>query len=59
MFRTQIIMDALKDALMELEEIEAQYDEYSAGAVAKRLERAIEVLNEDIRRNDAVRGDRI
>ncbi len=48
----QIILDALKDAREELEEIEAQYGEYSAGAVAKRLERAIEVLNEDIRRGD-------
>lgn len=38
------IRDALKDALRELEELESEYDWYSAGALGERLEAALSAL---------------
>ena len=42
------ILDALKDALRELEALEEEYEWYSAGAVAEKIEQAIKEVEHDL-----------
>lgn len=42
------VLDALKDALRELEALEEEYEWYSAGALADKIERAIKEVEHEL-----------